>query len=52
MARAAHLLPQILRGVILKGVGIETLWPQTLALLGFAVLFFTFSVQRFHKQLE
>lgn len=43
---------QILRGVILKGVGIETLWPQTLALLGFAVLFFTFSVQRFHKQLE
>ena len=43
---------QILRGVILKGVGIATLWPQTLALVGFAVLFFAFSVQRFHKTLD
>ena len=36
----------------LKGVGLEALWPQTLALAGFAVLLFTLSVQRFHKQLE
>ncbi len=43
---------QILRGVILKGVGIEALWPQTLALVGFAIFFFAFSVQRFHKTLE
>jgi ABC-2 type transport system permease protein len=43
---------QILRGVILKGVGIEALWPQALALVGFAVLFFTFAVQRFHKTLD
>ena len=43
---------QILRGVILKGVGIAELWPQTAALVGFAILFFTFSVQRFHKQLD
>jgi ABC-2 type transport system permease protein len=43
---------QILRGVILKGVGIEALWPQTLALVGFAILFFTFAVQRFHKTLD
>jgi len=43
---------QILRGVILKGVGIDALWPQTLALAGFAVLFFTFAVQRFHKTLD
>jgi ABC-2 type transport system permease protein len=43
---------QILRGVILKGVGIDALWPQSLALVGFAILFFTFAVQRFHKTLD
>ena len=43
---------QVLRGVILKGVGLEALWPQVLALVGFAILFFTFSVQRFHKKLD
>jgi ABC-2 type transport system permease protein len=43
---------QVIRGVLLKGVGIRELWPQTLALLGFAVIFFTFSVRRFRKQLE
>jgi drug efflux transport system permease protein len=43
---------QVLRGVILKGVGIEALWPQTLALVGFAILYFTFAVQRFHKTLD
>jgi len=43
---------QTLRGIILKGVGLEAIWPQTLALAAFAVLLFTLSVQRFHKQLE
>ena len=43
---------QILRGVILKGVGFEALWPQALALVGFAILFFAFSVQRFQKTLD
>ena len=43
---------QILRGVILKGVGFDALWPQSLALVGFAILFFAFSVQRFHKTLD
>ena len=43
---------QVIRGVLLKGVGLLELWPQTLALVGFAVLFFTFSTLRFHKQLE
>jgi ABC-2 type transport system permease protein len=43
---------QAMRGIILKGVGLESLWPQTLALGGFAVLLFALSVQRFHKQLE
>jgi len=43
---------QVLRGIILKGVGLADVWPQILALAGFALLFFTFSVQRFHKQLD
>jgi ABC-2 type transport system permease protein len=43
---------QIMRGVILKGVGLVELWPQTLALVGFALFYFTVSTLRFHKQLE
>jgi len=43
---------QIVRGIVLKGVGLSALWPQALALLGFALLFFSFSTLRFQKQLE
>jgi ABC-2 type transport system permease protein len=43
---------QVIRGVVLKGIGVRELWPQTLALLGFALVYFTFSVRRFRKQLE
>ncbi len=46
-----HFL-QIMRGIVLKGVGLEALWPQALALVGFSALFITFSTLRFHKQLE
>lgn len=46
-----HFL-QIMRGIVLKGVGLESLWPQALALVGFSTLFITFSTLRFHKQLE
>jgi ABC-2 type transport system permease protein len=42
---------QIIRGIVLKGVGLIELWPQTLALIGFAILFFVFSTLRFRKQL-
>jgi len=42
---------QILRGVILRGAGITALWPQTLALAGFAMLLVTLSMMRFHKRL-
>jgi ABC-2 type transport system permease protein len=45
-----HFL-QVMRGIVLKGVGLEALWPQCLALVGFSVLFITFSTLRFHKQL-
>jgi len=43
---------QVIRGVVLKGVGITELWPQCAALLAFAILFFSFASLRFHKQLE
>ena len=46
-----HFL-QIMRGIVLKGVGLEVLWPQALALVGFSTAFIAFSTLRFHKQLE
>jgi ABC-2 type transport system permease protein len=39
----------ILRGVLLKGIGIGQLWPETLALMGFAVGLILLSVARFTK---
>jgi ABC-2 type transport system permease protein len=43
---------QIIRGVLLKGVGIVHLWEQALTLTVFAVLLVTISVRRFHKTIE
>jgi ABC-2 type transport system permease protein len=43
---------QLIRGVVLKGVGIRELWPQSLALAAFAVAFFSFATVRFHKTME
>ena len=42
----------ILRGVLLKGVGIEHLWPEGLVLTLFAVALITLSVVRFQKTVE
>ncbi|HEX3276036.1 MAG TPA: ABC transporter permease [Gemmatimonadales bacterium] len=42
----------ILRGVLLKGVGLSVLWPEALALVGFSVGLVVLSVLRFHKTLE
>ena len=42
----------LLRGVYLKGVGFDVLWPQLAALAGIAVFLLTISVLRFHKSLE
>ena len=42
---------QVRRGIVLKGVGLRGLWPQARMLVFFALLFFTFSVRRFQKQL-
>ncbi|MEX0602828.1 MAG: ABC transporter permease [Bacteroidota bacterium] len=41
----------IIRGLFLKGVGMETLWPEALALLGFGVVILGLSVLRFRKRL-
>jgi len=43
---------ELIRGIVLKGVGLRELWPQILALTAFAVAFFTFATQRFHKTME
>jgi ABC-2 type transport system permease protein len=43
---------EVLRGILLKGVGLEALWPQTLALTGFAVGLIFLAVRRFHKTLD
>jgi ABC-2 type transport system permease protein len=43
---------QLVRGIILKGNGLTQVWPQALALAGFAVGFFMFATRRFSKTLE
>jgi ABC-2 type transport system permease protein len=43
---------QLIRGIVLKGVGLSELWPQAAALAAFAIAFIVFSTQRFHKTLE
>jgi len=42
----------ILRGMFLKGVGIEVLWPQVLFLISMGALLFIFSVKMFHRSLD
>jgi drug efflux transport system permease protein len=41
----------ILRGIFLKGVGLETLWPQAVALFAWGVVILTLSVLRLSKRL-
>jgi ABC-2 type transport system permease protein len=41
----------ILRGIFLKGVGLETLWPQALALLGWGTAILTLAYMRSSKRL-
>jgi len=41
----------IIRGIFLKGVGLDVLWPQALALFVFGVAVLTLSTLRFHKRL-
>jgi ABC-2 type transport system permease protein len=53
----AGLLPltyylKIIRGIILKGIGVGHLWTEILALVAFGAAMFTLSVLRFHKSVE
>lgn len=41
---------EIIRGVVIKGIGLFELWPQTLMLLFMTVLMVTLSIFRFKKQ--
>lgn len=42
----------IVRGIFLKGVGLEVLWPQYLALTILGLIVFTGAVSRFRKRLD
>lgn len=42
----------VTRGILLKGIGLTDLWPQTFALLAMAVLFVGLAVLRFRKSLD
>jgi ABC-2 type transport system permease protein len=41
----------IIRGIFLKGIGIDILWPQLAALTGLGVALLSLAVKRFHKTL-
>ena len=43
---------EVLRGILLKGSGIAALWPQTLIMILFGVVFLALSVRRFAKSVE
>ncbi|MFN8574038.1 MAG: ABC transporter permease [Gemmatimonadaceae bacterium] len=43
---------RILRGILLKGAGIDAVWRDSAALGAFAVVLITFSALRFHKTLD
>lgn len=43
---------EVCRGVLLKGVGLQTLWPQVLILFVFAIVLTTLSIRQFRRQLS
>jgi ABC-2 type transport system permease protein len=43
---------EIVRGIFLKGVGLEVLWPQYGALAGLGAAILVFSTLRFRKRLD
>jgi ABC-2 type transport system permease protein len=40
----------IVRGILLKGIGLEALWTHVLALVAFAVVLLTISINKFRSQ--
>ena len=43
---------RIVRGIVLKGIGLDELWPDIWPLVVFGVVIFTLSVRRFRKSLD
>jgi ABC-2 type transport system permease protein len=43
---------EVVRGIMLKGVGLEYLWPQTLILAGMALFLLVASARSFKERLE
>lgn len=43
---------EVCRGVLLRGVGLQTLWPQVLILCVFAIVLTTLSIHQFRRQLS
>lgn len=43
---------EVVRSILLKGVGLNAIWPQVLILAAFAVALVTLSAVRFHKSVE
>ena len=43
---------EIVRGIFLKGSGVDVLWPQMVALAVFGVTILMLSARRFHKRLD
>jgi ABC-2 type transport system permease protein len=48
----ARWFVEIARAVMLKGVGLEVLWQETVVLAGMALLLLTLSARSFHERLE
>ncbi len=53
----SHIIParwfiEIIKGIMLKGVGLEYLWVQTLILVGMTLFFILMSIKRFSIRLE
>jgi ABC-2 type transport system permease protein len=42
----------VVRGIIVKGVGVDYLWPQIVALLGLGIVVFGWAVARFEKRID
>ena len=41
----------IIRGIVLKGAGLDVIWPQTLVLIIFAIILMFVSIMRFRKKI-
>jgi ABC-2 type transport system permease protein len=43
---------EVVRGILLKGVGLAAIWPEVAILTGFAIVLVSLSALRFHKSVE